>query len=110
MLLKELSQLQKILANETRLRIVFLLSQRELTVTDICAVLDLNQSAVSKHLIKLRLLGVVHDVREGSFIYYSLNDDNEEYMKLIRFLVTEFSQIETFQEDLANLNRISPGQ
>lgn len=103
--LKEFIQLLKILADETRIRILHLLTHQELPVSELCAVLEMNQSAVSKHLIKLRLLGVVRDVRDGNFIYYSLNEDKEESLKIIHFLISEFERIEMFQQDVKRLKK-----
>lgn len=105
--MKELIQFLKMLADDSRLRIIHLLEQREMSVTDICTVLDMSQSAVSKHLVKLRLLGVVTDVREGSFIIYSLNNDNDMYVKVIRFIIKHFGSIDTFQADTAKLESIN---
>ena len=62
----------KAFADETRLRIMFLLSRRELCVCEIVAVLDMPQGKVSRHLSVLRHAGLVVDRREGLWIYYSL--------------------------------------
>ena len=48
-------------------------TQGRMTVTEIYAQLRLEQSVVSQHLSILRKAGYVHTLREGKFIYYSLN-------------------------------------
>ncbi|RJP58654.1 MAG: ArsR family transcriptional regulator [Candidatus Auribacter fodinae] len=103
---KELVLFLKILADETRLRIINIISKKKTSVTDICYILDMNQSAVSKHLVKLRLMGVVKDVREGSFIMYSLNRQNDQYVKIVRFLIRNFGSVQTFENDLHRLNEL----
>lgn len=97
--IKELILFLKLLADESRLRIVHLLSRQSISVGDLCTVLNMNQSAVSKHLVKLRLMGVVTDAREGSFVIYSLNDQNAKYQKVIRFFMKHFSMIDTLKND-----------
>ena len=75
MYLKNLRQILKVLGDDTRLRIINLLSKGELSVTEICFVLKRNQPIVSKHLERMRMVEIVNDRREGSFIYYSLISD-----------------------------------
>ncbi len=61
----------KAFSDETRLRILFLLSEGELCVCEIVAVLDMPQGKVSRHLSVLKRAGLVSDRREGLWIYYS---------------------------------------
>ena len=65
--MKQAAKIFKALSDETRLRILALLSQRELCVCDLMAVLDLPQSTVSRHLAYLRNAGWVEDRRQGSY-------------------------------------------
>jgi len=61
----------KLLADETRLRILlFLVEQRELNVRSLCEVLKLSQPAVSHHLALLRADGLVECRRDGKHNYY----------------------------------------
>lgn len=66
------AQLFKTLADETRLRILHLLSRRELCVCQIVEVLGVGQSKASRHLAHLKNAGLVIDRREGLWIHYSL--------------------------------------
>ena len=63
----------KVLSDETRLRILMLLSQRELCVCEICQILDLPQPKISRHLAKMRDLNFVKDLKEGQWTFYYLN-------------------------------------
>lgn len=67
----------KALSDETRIRIVALLTHGELCVCDIIQVLDLPQSTVSRHLAILRQAGLVEDRRKGVWIYYRLAESSE---------------------------------
>ena len=67
-------QLFKILADETRLGIVLLLSELgELCVCDLCTALDQSQPKISRHLSMLRESGLLIDRREGKWIHYRLS-------------------------------------
>ncbi len=101
--IKQLTQFLKILADESRIRILLLLKNNRLSVNEICAALEMNQPAVSKHLVKLRYLDIVHDQREGIFVYYSINEKNKEAMKLLNYFFEEYSDIPTFVEDSKKL-------
>jgi ArsR family transcriptional regulator len=60
------------LADVTRSRLLLLLDRNELTVSELCAVLQLPQSTVSRHLKTLLDAGWVSSRREGTSRYYSL--------------------------------------
>ena len=59
-------------ADETRLRILHLLSKGELCVCDLMSVLAVPQSKVSRHLGYLKRAGLVLDRKEGPWRHYSL--------------------------------------
>jgi ArsR family transcriptional regulator len=59
------SRLLKALADETRLRILHLLAQEELSGTDLMEILNMGQSRVSTHLALLKEVGLVVDRRHG---------------------------------------------
>ena len=71
----------RLLADETRLRLLHLLEHEPLTVAELTAVLDLGQSSISGHLAKLKQAGLVHDVAEGSAHRYRLRDDAPEGLR-----------------------------
>ncbi|TQV77294.1 winged helix-turn-helix transcriptional regulator [Aliikangiella marina] len=62
----------KALANVNRLMILCILSEGELSVTELNATIDLSQSALSQHLAKLRADDLVETRRESQTIYYSI--------------------------------------
>ena len=68
--LSQTSLLLRLLADPTRMRLLALLEQEELTVAEIAAVLHLAQPRVSTHLAKLREAGLVRDRRAGVSVYY----------------------------------------
>ncbi len=72
--MNEFSNALRLLADETRLRILRLLHQEPLNVSELTAVLGLAQSGVSRHLSMLRKMGVVEERREGIWSYYQLSE------------------------------------
>src|SRR5210317_2111309 len=66
--------LLKGLANESRLMIMCVLSEGEVSVGQLNERIDLSQSALSQHLAILREQGLVKTRRESQTIYYSLAD------------------------------------
>jgi DNA-binding transcriptional ArsR family regulator len=73
-----LVELFKSLGDETRLRILNLLYERELCVCDVMAALNIPQSRASRHLICLKRSGLAKDRREAQWMYYSLVDGKEK--------------------------------
>jgi DNA-binding transcriptional ArsR family regulator len=78
------------LTDDTRLRILSLLSQQdELCAQDIMAQLDLNQSAASRHLRQLSAAGYITERRRDVAKCYSLNREriDDTFRALDRFLM-----------------------
>lgn len=79
----KLSEMFKIFADDTRLRIICEVLNTELCVCDLCELLDLNQSTVSHQLQILRNTKLVKNRREGKQVFYSLQDEHvEKIMKM----------------------------
>lgn len=72
----DLSDLFKMFADKTRVKILYALEQNELCVCDLAIVLSMTKSAISHQLKGLRLANLVKSRREGQFVYYSLADDH----------------------------------
>jgi ArsR family transcriptional regulator, arsenate/arsenite/antimonite-responsive transcriptional repressor len=104
MSLRVLRQIMGACADDTRLRIISVLSSGELSVSQICFLLDTNQPTVSKHLGKLRLLKIVFDKRQGNQVYYKLNKDKGTVQgSVISFITSQFKHIKVFQKDKKTL-------
>jgi DNA-binding transcriptional ArsR family regulator len=82
-------RLHRALGDETRLRILRLLRDRDLYLTEIAQELDLSKPTIKHHLALLRAAGLVTITEAGSVIYYSLRptrlDDGSDEIK--RFLL-----------------------
>jgi len=71
--MKQIATIFKALGDETRLEIVRMLLGKELCVCDILDAFNKTQPAISHHLKILKHAGIVNDVREGKWIFYSIN-------------------------------------
>jgi len=60
------------LGDETRLRLLEILTAGERSVADLMELTELGQSLVSHHLRSLREAGLVRDRRDGRWVYYSI--------------------------------------
>jgi ArsR family transcriptional regulator len=72
---KEFASIFKALSDETRLRVVDMLSCREMSAGDILSNFTLSQSTLSYHMKILIESGVVNARREGLWTKYSINDE-----------------------------------
>jgi len=72
----ELAETFKVLAEPTRVRILQAISDEELCVCDIAAVVNATQSAISHQLRILRSARLVKSRKNGKMVYYSLDDDH----------------------------------
>ena len=66
------TRLLKALANETRLRMLKLLSKREMCVCELTVALDLTQPTASHHLKILENMGLIKDKKIGKWVFYSV--------------------------------------
>lgn len=85
-----LSEIFKVLGDETRTKILYLLSFQKLCVCDIAVILDMSLPAVSHHLRLLKAFRLVKYAREGKMVFYSLDDDH--IINLIREAQDHFAE------------------
>ena len=88
--IQDLSEIFKLFADETRLRIICSILNTELCVCDLCEILDLNQSTVSHQLQLLRNSKLVKYRKEGKQVYYSLEDEHIE--SIIKMALAHISE------------------
>jgi len=66
----------KVFADATRVRLLALLAEEELTVAELSAITQLAQPRVSTHLARLKDAGLVRDRRAGVSAYYRFDEAN----------------------------------
>jgi len=88
----------RLLADPTRLRILLLLDQEELSVAELQEILGMGQSRISSHLAQLKRTGIVADRRAGKNVYYGRtgkeprNPAHEKVNELTRILAKEMPE------------------
>jgi ArsR family transcriptional regulator, lead/cadmium/zinc/bismuth-responsive transcriptional repressor len=85
-----LSEIFKVLGDETRTKILYVLAHKELCVCDIAAILEMSLPAISHHLRLLKALRLVKYHRDGKMVYYSLDD--EHILNMIRQAQEHFAE------------------
>ena len=71
-----MSNLYKMFADSTRLKIMWVLSKERMCVCDLAVMLGMTKSAVSHQLKSLRLSNLVKYDKQGKIVYYALADDH----------------------------------
>lgn len=81
----------RLLADPTRLRLLLLLEEEELSVAELQDILGMGQSRISSHLAQLKRAGVVADRRAGKNVYYGLTEKQER--NPVRAKVSELTRV-----------------
>ena len=101
-------ELFKACADETRLRLLVLIAERELCVCELVEVLRMPQGKISRHLAVLRRAGLVEDRREGTWIFYSLRRADTALARRLRaYLKGEARATAAAVADLERLSQLS---
>jgi ArsR family transcriptional regulator len=99
------AQLFNALADETRLKILWLLmEQRELNVTDFTAILDITQPKASRHLRTLYHAGLVVDRRDRLCVYYRISaapgSRERKLLLLLREMLAGLPVVKTLRQEM----------
>jgi DNA-binding transcriptional ArsR family regulator len=89
--------LLRLLADPTRVRLLLLLEQEELSVAELQQILGMGQSRISSHLAQIKRAGVVSDRRVGKNVYYGANhhgrnSQRERVEEIIHLLAHELPE------------------
>jgi ArsR family transcriptional regulator len=100
----DISEVMKILGDETRLRILFLLTKQELCVCLIEETLGLPQTNISKHLNRLRQSGMIISRRIAQWNFYSINQSfKDEFGGLFEVFVGQLKKNKNCADDMRKL-------
>ncbi|WP_051629695.1 ArsR/SmtB family transcription factor [Lacrimispora aerotolerans] len=96
-------ELFKALSEESRLRILALLMEREMCVCEIEAILNMTQSNASRHLSALKSSGILTSYKKAQWTYYQLSSHFiEKNKELWIYLQINLKEIPSYQEDYRN--------
>ena len=105
--MKKIANIFKALSDDTRLRVIKLLQERELCVCELMQVLEMSQPRISRHLSVLKNAGLVEDRREGKWIHYSLRKETQgkEIKILLDAMVVMANDDAVVKADKKNLKK-----
>lgn len=81
--IESMSDLLKIVGDKTRLKMLAFLKNGERCVCEFVDLFDLSQPAISQHLKKMRAAGLINERKQGTWVYYRLNDQLPSYVSEI---------------------------
>ena len=99
----QLTNIFKILSDETRLRIIILLAQQDLCVCELSGILDVSQPKVSKNLSKLRDMNIGIDERKERFVFYKLKTDNVVLTSTVKNIIGNMDEYQQLIIDKSRL-------
>jgi ArsR family transcriptional regulator len=102
----------KALSDETRLRILNLLTERECCVCEVIQALEISQSKASRGLSALYDAGFLKLRREALWSFYSIDQTEEFYAELVSVVRKALKDNEVVQADrerLRRAERVGPG-
>jgi len=77
-----IAQVLRLLGDETRLRILILVSQTPLNVSELTTILGMAQSGISRHLSHLKKMNLLQEHKEGIWTFYQLTQKESLDKKL----------------------------
>ena len=112
--MQDLIRVMKALSDETRLRIMRVLLERECCVCEVMQALDISQSRASRNLGILQDAGFLGARRDGAWIVYSVDWESANryaasLAKLLKDSPISNEMIEKDNERLKHAKRIGPG-
>lgn len=101
-----MEHLFRALADQTRLRLLNLMSGQEVCVCYFIEILGLPQSTISRHLAYMRRAGLVHARREGKWMHYRLAVPKHAAIQaILREVLNGLAADKDMERDRAKLNR-----
>jgi len=103
---RPLTRVFRALGDETRIRIVALLTHGELCVCHLESALAISQPSCSRHLGVLKAAGIVDRRREGTWVYYRISDQERASVRaVIEVLAATFGAARALRADHARLRK-----
>lgn len=87
--MKEITEIFKLLSDESRLRILMLLEKRELCVCQIMGVLNMSQPLISRNISLLAKAGFLSGRRDGKLMFYKVKKNLTKENMLVLSILKE---------------------
>ena len=107
--LKKITKILKALADESRIRVLALLKERNcLCVCEITDIIGLSQPTISSHLKKLQDAEIITYSKDGLWVNYSLDENmDKEVEQLLGAVVQILSEDERIKSDVLKSYKIN---
>ncbi len=96
----------KVLADNTRLRLLRILRQGDFTVQDLMQILDMGQSRISRHLKLLSESGLLQVEKQGTWHYYRLSPGEGLFTDIWPYIDSRLANLEGYEEDASGVLQI----
>ena len=106
MLMDDLLAMLRAAGEPTRLRVLAILSTGEMTVSEMTQALLQSQPRISRHLKLLADAGLVVRIPEGSWVFYRLNETNENYALVDQLIALMPTNDQILLRDRERLDRV----
>ncbi|MCK5128639.1 MAG: winged helix-turn-helix transcriptional regulator [Clostridiales bacterium] len=95
-----MEQVFKVLSDFTRIRILNMLMQQKWCVTEISYILGISISAVSRHLSKLRMVGIITAQQDAQWVHNVISESFYKENELLFDYITSIAdKDDTLKED-----------
>ena len=104
--MRDLSLFFAALADENRLRLLYLMKEGEICVCYLQGVLQTNQPKISRHLAYLKRAGLVEARRDGKWMHYRLKKVESSQQKVLSETLRRLEKEAAIQKDAQRLKQI----
>lgn len=95
-----MTEIFKALSEESRLRILSLLMDKEMCVCELEVCLNMTQSNASRHLMILKKSGILESYKKAQWSYFRISHKfQEEHRYLWEYLQIHLKEIRTYERD-----------
>lgn len=96
----------KAIGDFSRIRIINLLLEERLCVSELSNIMQMSISAISRHLSRLNLVGIIDDNQEAQWVYYEIsNDFAEKNQELLDYVKKVSARDSTMMDDVIRMRR-----
>ena len=104
--MRDLALFYAALSDQTRLRLLSLMNNREVCVCYLQEVLKTNQPKISRHLAYLRKAGLVEARRDGKWAHYRLKKLDGDTQKILSQTLATLGRETQIKQDLQRLKQV----
>ncbi len=104
--MKNFIKVMKALSDPNRIKIIKMLERRILCVCEIREILGLAQSTVSKHLKILEEAEILSSFREGMWVNYKIDPQNEYAEKLLALIKNFLNEEDEIKKTIEKMEQI----